>query len=254
MLQLTQVIKTFPGNFCPVLNDVTLTFKEAEFCVIIGSNGSGKSTLLRTIAGEYAIDSGHIRIDKQPYQKQQQLIASVVQDVNQGTVPEMTLLENVVLGCLKRKKAGLRLYQSHQQDALQQIQSLGMNLERYLHTPLKNLSGGQRQMIATLMAIQSNPKVLLLDEHTSALDPKTQQVLMTYTAQAIKQHQMLALMITHKLDDAIKYGNRLIMLHGGKVVLDVADAQKQAMTRAQLLDLFHQYEDLSLVSEDHHEQ
>jgi len=249
MLQLMHVTKTFPGHFGPVLNEVNLTFNEAEFCVIIGSNGSGKSTLLRTIAGEYAIDHGRIRIDNQPHQEVRSLIASVIQDVNQGTVPDMTLLENVVLGCLKRQKAGLRWYQSRQQEALQQIQSLGMNLERYLHTPIKNLSGGQRQMIATLMAIQSKPKVLLLDEHTSALDPKTQRVLMAYTAQAIEQHRMLALMITHKLDDAIEYGNRLIMLHDGKVVLDVAREQKQALSRNALLDLFHQYE-----TKDHHEQ
>lgn len=252
MLQLNHVTKTFSGHFKPVLNDVTLTFNPAEFCVIIGSNGSGKSTLLRTIAGEYVANSGDIRINNQPHRTKRHLIASVIQDINQGTVPEMTLLENVVLGCLK-KKATLRPYHSRRVDAIRRIQSLGINLERYLNTPLQCLSGGQRQMIATLMAVQSEPSILLLDEHTSALDPKTQHALMAYTAKAIDQRQMLALMVTHKLDDAIQYGNRLIMLCEGCVVLDVSGEQKQALSKAQLLDLFYHYENAGLMAEEPYE-
>lgn len=238
MLQLIEVTKTFPGHSHPILNRLSLSFYANEFCVIIGSNGSGKSTLLGTIAGEHVLDNGEIRLSHDLVENKNFSIATVRQDINEGTVPNMTLLENVVLGCLRKQKARLRPYHSHRETAIKMIQSLEMDLERYLHTPLKYLSGGQRQMVATLISIQSQPKILLLDEHTSALDPKTQSMLMAFTAKAIEQTQILTLMVTHRLEDAIRYGNRLIMLDRGQVVLDVSHEQKKVLSRKTLLDLF----------------
>lgn len=248
MLVLNQITHAFPGCFEPVLKGLNLTVQEGDFCVVIGSNGSGKSTLMRAISGEYIVDSGSIFIDQEEVTDtdRSHLIASVIQDVNQGTILEMTLLENMVLSAMRVKRAGFAFYRHYEKEMLSQIQTLDLGLERYLNQPLQCLSGGQRQMIATLMAVCSKPKVLLLDEHTSALDPKMQQVLMDYTAQAITEHNITSLMVTHKLDDAIKYGNRLIMLHQGKIVLDVSGPEKASLSMAQLLAFFHHYEDLVL--------
>jgi putative ABC transport system ATP-binding protein len=239
MLNLINVTKRFSEGK-PALQEINLSLAPGEFCIIIGSNGSGKSTLMRCISGQYIIDSGKIEIDKKS------LISSVSQDINKGTIPEMTLLENVVLSKLPGKKASFNFYKSHENQVISLVKELNLGLESYINRPLSQLSGGQRQMIATLMAITSKPSILLLDEHTSALDPKMQNILMDYTAKNIAQHKITSLMITHKLDDAIKYGNRLIMLHMGKIVLDINKEDKAKLDVNSLLNLFHQYENLTL--------
>ena len=240
MLKINNLYKIFSGNCNPILNGINLELAPGDFCILIGSNGSGKSTLLKSIDGEYKADKGEILTDKNT------LIASVSQDINKGTIAEMTLLENMVLSGLLGKKASLSFYQSKIDEIKITVKELGMGLENYIDRPLSVLSGGQRQMIATLMAISSKPNILLLDEHTSALDPKTQDLLMKYTANAISKNKLTSIMITHKLNDAIRYGNRLVMLHQGQIVFNVKNKEKEALTIDELLSLFHQYEDLIL--------
>ena len=232
MLEIKNIRKIFPGQYSPAINDISLKIEKGEFCIIIGSNGSGKSTFLKSILREYSIDSGEI-ITKSAK------IASVNQDINQGTIPEMTLLENMILGSSLEGKSNLSFYSKKREGIIEAVKTLNLGLENYIDQPLKNLSGGQRQMIATLMAINANPDILLLDEHTSALDPKTQSMLMEFTAQHINNKNITCLMITHKLDDAIRYGNRLIMIHKGQIVVDLNKKQKESLTIKQIFSLFH---------------
>lgn len=250
MLRLYNIKKTFPGNFAPVLKGISLELKRGEFCVVIGSNGSGKSTLMRSILGEYIIDGGKIEINDIDVTKKDRsrFIACVTQDVNQGTIPEMTLLENMVLSQMRNKTDKFGFYGKKEKEIVAAIREIGMGLEQNINEPLKKLSGGQKQIIATLMAMSSKPQILLLDEHTSALDPKMQRVLMSYTAKSIAESKVTALMVTHKLDDAVMYGDRLIMMHQGEIVLDVRGDEKKALTVDELLTLFHKYEDLTLKS------
>ncbi len=255
MLQLHRLVKSFPSKVTPILNGIDLTLDRGDFCVVIGSNGSGKSTLLKTLSGEYTVDSGNITLNNKNISSlsiasRARYISSVSQDVTLGTTSELTLLENFCLSGLRGKKATFSKF-NRQQDSLEEkIASLGLGLEKYLHTPLIALSGGQRQMIATIMALHSHPQLLLLDEHCSALDPKTQLKVMAYTNEMISEQGMTALMITHHLSDAIRYGNRLIMLADGKIVLDLNADQKQRMTVNELIDLFHTFEDNRLVEGD----
>ncbi len=233
MINIENVVKSFQGVFKPVINKISLYLEDGDFCVLIGANGCGKSTLLQLISGEYTADSGDITLRGD--------VAQVVQDVNFGTVPEMTLLENIALSTITKPK--LRFYKRYRGQVIENLKELDIGLEAYIDRPLKKLSGGQRQMVATLMAINSGKQILLLDEHTSALDPKMQAFLMEYTHKQAIKRGLTTIMITHKMEDAIKYGNRLIMLHQGKVVLDIKGAQKKGMAVGDLIGMFHQYED-----------
>ncbi|MFO1256958.1 MAG: ATP-binding cassette domain-containing protein [Gammaproteobacteria bacterium] len=238
MINMKKVMKSFHGHFRPVIDEISLSLEPGSFCVLIGANGCGKSTLLKLISGEHKPDSGDIKLSGD--------VAQVVQDVNLGTVPAMTLLENIALSEIKKPK--FQLYRRYKDQVIQKLKQLNIGLEEYINQPLKMLSGGQRQIVSTLMAINSGRQILLLDEHTSALDPKMQSLLMEYTHEQIIHRGLTTIMITHKMDDAIKYGNRLIMLHQGKVVLDIQGYQKKVMTVQGLLEMFHQYEDQLLVS------
>ena len=246
MLKLKNITKSFPGVFKPTLKKVNLELKQSDFCVIIGANGSGKSTLMKVVSGEHSSDDGSVFIDGQDQTNKDRsgFIAQVIQDVNKGTVPEMTLLENMALSKMRTKKARFVFYKRYENEMFQKIKDLEIGMEDYINKPLSSLSGGQRQMIATIMAINSNPKILLLDEHTSALDPKTQQTLMNYTEKSIFESKLTTLMITHKLEDAIRYGNRLIMMRRGEVVFDVSGRDKYLLTTEELLKMFHSHEDL----------
>lgn len=238
MINITKVSKSFSGLFKSVLDDIDLSLAQGDFCVLIGANGCGKSTLLKLISGEYKPDFGKIKLKGE--------VAQVTQDVNLGTVPEMTLLENIALSEITKPK--LSFYSRYQDIVIKKLQGLNIGLESYIDQPLKMLSGGQRQTVATLMAINSGSKILLLDEHTSALDPKMQDLLMKYTSKQVVERGLTTIMITHKIDDAITYGNRLIMLHQGKIVFDIRGGQKKAIQVQDLLALFHQYQDQILVS------
>lgn len=240
MLELQKVIKSFSGNFNPILKGIDLALLPGDFCILIGSNGSGKSTLMKCVSGEYVFNSGKIIVSKGAS------IACVTQDINKGTIAEMTLLENMTLSKLYNKKAKFNFYSNKLNEVIEEVKELGVDLAKYIDEPLGNLSGGQRQMIATIMAINSKPDILLLDEHTSALDPKTQNFIMDYTIKNIEKNKITTMMITHKFDDAIAYGNRLVMLHQGEIVVDLKGDEKKKLSVSQLLQIFHQYEDLSL--------
>lgn len=240
MLSLKNIKKSFTGRFRPVLDGINLELEKGDFCILIGANGCGKSTLLKLINNEYMADSGSVQLKGN--------VAQVVQDVNLGTVPEMTLLENIALS--EEAKPSFLFYKRHKAAIISKLKALKIGLENYIDQPLQILSGGQRQVVATLMAINSGREILLLDEHTSALDPKMQKTLMEYTADQIIKNNLTTIMITHKIDDAIKYGNRLIMLHEGKIVLDIKDEQKQNLKVQDLITLFHKYEDQTLTSQE----
>jgi putative ABC transport system ATP-binding protein len=232
----------------PILSDINFTLEEGEFCIILGSNGSGKSSLLKTIIGEYDVDNGSICLNDKVINKlstyqRASMISTVVQDIAEGTIGRMTLLENMVLSSLRRKEASLKLYSNHAAKMYQELESLGIGLEKYLHTSMDKLSGGQRQIISTLMATISKPSLLLLDEHTSALDPKTKALLMKYTASKIEEAKITTLMVTHNFSDAVEYGDRIIILHQGSIAFDIGPAEKIALTKDSLLRLFHSLDD-----------
>lgn len=239
MLKLINVSKSFSSTQT-ILSNINLDIHDGDFCVILGHNGSGKSTLLRSITGEYTIDSGKIVINGVDLtaKSRAHLIASVVQDINQNTISSMTLLENMILAYRRSHAAKLSFYRNYKKEMLAYLSQFTNGLEQYIDKPLSILSGGQKQILATLMAIISKPKILVLDEHTSALDPNTQQILMQYTSQQIVAQNLTSLMITHKLDDALKYGNRLLVLQHGKIILDVSGSQKAALS---IKDLEAQY-------------
>ncbi|MDR3031088.1 MAG: ATP-binding cassette domain-containing protein [Holosporales bacterium] len=239
MLELKQITKSFPGIFEPVLNGISLRLAVGEFCVVIGANGSGKSTLLKIISGEYLADSGEIT--------RQGAVCEVGQDVNKGTVSSLTLLENVALSQIRKEKPKFAFYNRFKQDIIKEIKKIGIGLEKLINQPISSLSGGQRQIIATLMAFNSGGQILALDEHTSALDPKMQIMLMEYSVKSIMEQNLTTLMITHKMDDAIKYGNRLIMLNKGKIVVDIKESEKSKLKTQDLLEMFHKYEDQVLL-------
>lgn len=255
MLQLIDVYKTFPGHFAPTLKGINLTLTSGEFCVLIGSNGSGKSTLIKSISGEHRIDQGKVIINEKDLTNSSlhdraKYISSVTQNINIGTISEITLLENMVLSRIRASKSSLGLYKSHEKELHALVKELGLGLEQYINSPLSALSGGQRQSIATLMAVSFRPQILLLDEHTSALDPKSQEILMEYTVKQIQKKQITTIMITHNLKDAVSYGDRLIMLHQGQVTLDLKGKSKASLTVEKLLELFHIYEDMSLIQNE----
>jgi putative ABC transport system ATP-binding protein len=238
MLEIKNITKAFPGTERPVLRQINLRVGTGEFCVVLGSNGSGKSTLLKLISGEYSPDNGQVLFFGEPPCKYAHAVASVTQDISLGTLPEMTLLENLVLSSLSNKSAKLSGYQAYG-DMFRGILK-ELNLEQSLNSPLMGLSGGQRQLIATIMAIISKPKLLLLDEHTSALDLKMQRYVMDYTARAVREEKLTTLMITHNFEDAIRYGNQLILIHEGTIVFSCSGKEKESLTIDDLLLHFHQ--------------
>jgi putative ABC transport system ATP-binding protein len=242
MLHLNNVTKSFGGVFEPVLKGINLSLKPGEFCTVIGANGSGKSTLLKVIGGEYSVDSGEIRRGGE--------VAQVVQDVDRGTIMSMTLLENIALSCLRSEKPRFSFYNRRKDAAIEKIAALNIGLEERIDQPLGTLSGGQRQMIATLMAANSGSSILLLDEHTSALDPKMQVMLMEYTIKTVTEQRLTTLMVTHNMEDAVRYGDRLIMMHKGAIVLNIGGRDKANLDARSLLSLFHRFEDQDLLAEE----
>ncbi|MDR1597555.1 MAG: ATP-binding cassette domain-containing protein [Holosporales bacterium] len=242
MFELTDVKKSFSGMFAPILNGVSLRIEPGEFCVLIGANGSGKSTLMKVISGEHPVDAGRVTCDGG--------VAQVLQDVKLGTIASMTLLENLVISCVRKQRAAFSFYKRYKSDAIKKVEALGIGLEQYIDQPIGALSGGQRQMIATLMAVNSGSQILLLDEHTSALDPKMQAKLMENTANAVTEQHLTTLMITHNMEDAVKYGDRLIMLHKGRIALDIRGREKASLDARSLVSLFHEIEDSAMFTRE----
>lgn len=247
MLELRNICKRFAHNAGFALDDINLQVNDGEFCILLGNNGSGKSTLMQIIAGFITASSGKVIIDNEdishkPPIYSSKFISSACQNASKGCADELSIFENMTLSMMRNKKRRLKNYASYRKEVTQQITELDIGLETNLDTPMALLSGGQKQMIITLMAMQNSPNLLLLDEHTSALDPKMQKKVMQYTEREIRTRKLSTIMITHDLADALQYGDRLIMLSKGKLILDVKGDEKQDLSKPQLMKLFHQHE------------
>lgn len=234
-------------NEAHILRGINLTIHPGEFVTIIGGNGAGKSTLLNSIAGTLATKHGSIQLSGQDITgdsvtKRAPKISRVFQDPKLGTAVRLTVEENLALAMKRGKKRSLRAGINAKDRAFfkEQLAQLDMGLEDWLSTEIGRLSGGQRQAITLLMATLQRPDLILLDEHTAALDPKTSQVVMQLTQRLIQTQQLTAFMITHNLEDALHYGNRLLMLHQGQLVVDLSQQEKEQMTVPMLLDLFQE--------------
>lgn len=228
-----------------ILDDLTLRVEQGEFITLLGTNGAGKSTLLNVINGSLTPSQGQVVIGNQtvtklPEAKRARYIAQVFQDPKLGTVPRMTVAENLLLAAKRGQKRSLipRRLNVHLDEFKQLTSQLPNGLSERLDTAAGELSGGQRQTLSFLMATMTQPQLLLLDEHTAALDPNTSQQLMTLTNQVVNQQELTCIMITHQIKDALKYGNRIIILNQGQIVLDVKGADRDGLTEADLLQYF----------------
>lgn len=248
MLEVNHISKTFnPGtiNEKTALNDFSLNIGEGEFVTVIGGNGAGKSSLLNAVAGVWPVDSGSIilggeDVTKLPEYKRARLIGRVFQDPMLGTAPNMQLEENLALANRRGEKRGLKWEITAEERELYygMLKKLGLGLEDRMKVKVGMLSGGQRQALTLLMATLKKPKLLLLDEHTAALDPATAAKVLELSDSLIKENNLTTLMITHNMTDAIKHGSRLIMLNEGKIVYDISGEEKQKLTKRDLLDKF----------------
>lgn len=248
MLEIKNVFKTFnPGtvNEKHALNGIDLTLNEGDFVTVIGGNGAGKSTMLNMVAGVYPVDSGSIVIDgvdvtKLPEHKRAKYIGRVFQDPMTGTAADMQIVENLALASRRGKFRTLRpgVTKKEKAEYVEILKSLDLGLETRLTSKVGLLSGGQRQAITLLMATLKKPKVLLLDEHTAALDPKTAAKVLELTTEIVEKDNLTTIMITHNMKDAIAIGNRLIMMNDGKIIYDVSGEEKKNLTTADLLEKF----------------
>lgn len=245
VFSLKDVIVTV-GDSIQILKSINFDIYDGDFITVLGTNGAGKSTLFNTIAGNLSVASGEIlhngnNIAHETAVKRTNYIARVFQDPKMGTAPRMTVAENLLLAEKRGSKRTLRsrgLTQKKLTEYAALIKVMGNNLDRRLNTATGDLSGGQRQALSFLMATRVKPELLLLDEHTAALDPKTSEQLMLATNEQVTANNLTALMITHNLADALKYGNRLIILNAGNIVLDVRDDEKKALDETQILKYF----------------
>ena len=250
MLHINKISKTFnPGtiNEKRALHELSLHLAPGDFVTVIGGNGAGKSTMLNAVAGTWPVDAGSISIDgvdvtALPEFKRAKYIGRVFQDPMMGTAPDMWLEENLALALRRGQPRRLRWGISNKERELfqGQLAQLGLGLEDRMTAKVGLLSGGQRQAVTLLMASLKKPKLLLLDEHTAALDPKTAAKVLELSDQIVSRESLTTLMVTHNMRDAIAHGNRLIMLSEGKIVVDVSGERKQKLTVRELMDLFSQ--------------
>ena len=259
MLEIINLTKTFNPNTVNekvALDGLNLKLNDGDFVTVIGGNGAGKSTMLNAIAGVWKPDCGKILIDGQditgmPEYERAKFLGRVFQDPNMGTAPNMQIEENLALAKRRGKRRGLRwgITKSERKEYAELLSQLNLGLESRMTTKVGLLSGGQRQAVTLIMASLNQPKLLLLDEHTAALDPKTAKKVLDITEQIVTQNHLTTLMITHNMRDAIEHGNRLIMLKDGKVVLDISGEEKKNLTVEQLLNLFAQSSGTQEVSD-----
>ena len=248
MLKIENIRKVFNAgtvNEKIALNGLSLHLKPGDFVTVIGGNGAGKSTMLNSVAGVYNVDEGKILIDgvdvtHLPEYKRAKFIGRVFQDPMMGTAADMWIEENLALAARRGKPRTLRSGITAKERAYykEQLKILDLGLEERLTTKVGLLSGGQRQALTLLMATLQQPKLLLLDEHTAALDPKTADKVLEATEKIVKANNLTTLMITHNMRDAIEHGNRLIMMYDGRIVVDVSGEEKKKLTVEQLLNLF----------------
>ena len=250
MLEIRSINKTFnPGtiNANHALKDLSLDLADGESIAVIGGNGAGKSTLLNAVAGVWPIDSGTIRlgdvdVTHLPEFKRAKYIGRVFQDPMMGTAANMQIEENLALAARRGRRRGLRqgITKAEREEFRELLKILGLGLENRLTDKVGLLSGGQRQALTLLMATLQKPKLLLLDEHTAALDPKTAAKVMEVTRTLVNQDRLTTLMITHNMRDAIEYGDRLIMMYEGRIALDIGGEEKKKLTVEDLLAKFGQ--------------
>ena len=250
MLKITNLQKTFnPGtvNAKTALDGLNLTLNDGDFVTVIGGNGAGKSTMLNAIAGVWKPDQGTVEIDgvdvtNMPEHKRAAFLGRVFQDPMKGTAPDMEIAENLSIASRRgvRRKLVRGVRKRDREEYKKLLATLELGLEDRLSAKVGLLSGGQRQAVTLLMATLRRPKLLLLDEHTAALDPKTAAKVLEITNKLVTENNLTTLMITHNMHDAIAYGNRLIMMHEGHIVVDVSGEDKKKLTIPQLLGLFEQ--------------
>lgn len=250
MLKITNVEKTFNKgtiNEKKALTGVNLQLNEGDFVTIIGGNGAGKSTMLNMIAGVYPIDAGKIVLDginisRMPEYKRAKYLGRVFQDPMRGTAAGMEIEENLALALRRGEKRTLRwgITKKEKEQYVEELKVLGLGLETRLSSKVGLLSGGQRQALTLLMASLQRPKLLLLDEHTAALDPKTAKTVLDLTEKIVNEEHLTAMMVTHNMKDAIRLGNRLIMMHEGHIIYDVAGEEKKNLKVADLLAKFEE--------------
>lgn len=248
MLEINGLVKMF--NFGTInekiaLNDIDLHLQTGDFMTVIGSNGAGKSTLMNSIAGVFPIDSGSIKIAKKDITKLKEhqrasYIGRVFQDPMSGTSPNMTIEENLAMAFKRGKKRNLHLAlnKNNREFFKSSLENLELNLENRLEQKVGMLSGGERQALSLLMATFTEPKILLLDEHTAALDPKRAELINHLTDKIVSQNNLTTLMITHNMEQALKFGNRLIMMHQGEIIIELNEQEKAKMTVKDLISAF----------------
>ena len=251
MLELSHISKTFnPGtiNEKTALRDVSLTLKDGEFVTVLGSNGAGKSTLFNAISGAFLPDSGRVVLDgmdmtEWPDYKRSKYIGQMFQDPMRGTAPNMTIEENLALAYLRangRMSPFSVVTKADRERFREQLSRLGLGLETRMSQPVGLLSGGQRQALTLLMATVVTPKLLLLDEHTAALDPATAEKVLALTEEIVAENHITCMMITHNMQSALEHGSRTIMMDRGGIILDVAGQERAALGVADLLERFRQ--------------
>lgn len=247
MLVLNEVSKTFyPGtvNEKRALGPLSLELKEGEFVTVIGGNGAGKSTLFNAIGGSFLVDEGQILLDGKditylPAYRRSREIGRILQDPMMGTAPHMTISENLTLAYMQCKRShGFGISKKEREAFREKLATLGLGLEDRMESPVGLLSGGQRQALTLLMAVLVPPKLLLLDEHTAALDPATAEKVLALTCETVREQKLTCMMITHHIESALRLGDRTLMLEDGHIVLDIAGEERAAMTVETLLAKF----------------
>ena len=248
MLEIKEIWKTFNAgtvNEKQALRGVSLTLNDGDFCTVIGGNGAGKSTMLNAVAGTFPVDSGSISIGgtdvtRLPEFKRAKFIGRVFQDPMMGTAPTMQIVENLALAARRGQSRGLKwgITKAEKEQYQEMLRKLDLGLEDRLTSKVGLLSGGQRQALTLLMASLQKPKLLLLDEHTAALDPKTAAKVLELSDRIVAENHLTTMMVTHNMKDAIAHGNRLIMMYNGRIVIDVSGEEKKKLTVPQLLELF----------------
>ena len=249
MIRLENTTKIFNQGTADeniAIKNINLTVKEHDFITIIGSNGAGKTTLFNLIAGSLFPTEGRVMVKdedltQEPEYKRARFIGRIFQDPMLGTASNMTLEDNMMI-CLKKGFKGLKisLNRKRREFFREQLKALEMNLENRLKDNVALFSGGQRQALTLLMMVLSKPALVLLDEHTAALDPKNAQIVLDLTSRFIEDYHLTTMMITHNMNQAIQYGNRLLMMDCGEIILDVSGEEKQDLTVDKLIDRFHQ--------------
>jgi putative ABC transport system ATP-binding protein len=248
LLKVNNISKTFNAgtiNEKKAIDGLSLSLKEGDFVTVIGGNGAGKSSLLNAVAGVWPVDSGSIELAGEnitglPEYKRAKLIGRVFQDPMMGTAPDMWIEENLAIAMRRGEKRKLKWMVTKQDRELyrEKLSELGLGLEDRLQVKVGLLSGGQRQALTLLMATLKSPKLLLLDEHTAALDPATAAKVLELSDSVVEKNNLTTLMITHNMTDAIRHGNRLIMMNAGHIILDIEGEEKQHLTKQELLDKF----------------